>query len=142
MLISEGLQRHNDVYYHITNIQYLIEIHSAEETPENRHETVNKMFEFIVAQVEDHLGYTFRKKPSTSAAHKENDEPSDGLLQNVADADMKIRMAQIPRAMSNELIAVRKTRQWPVIRNMIKLPLLPSESDVDARANDDTSASG
>jgi hypothetical protein len=141
-MLSEGLQRHNDVYYHITNVQYLIETHSAEETLENRYETVNKMFEFIVAQVEDRLGYTFRKKPLTSAAHKENGEPSDGLLQSVADADMKIRMAQIPQAMPNELIAVPKTHQWQVIRNMIKPPLSPGESDVDARVNDDTSASG
>lgn len=141
-MLSEGLQRHNDVYYHITNVQYLIETHSAEETPENRHETVNKMFEFIVAQVEDCLGYTFRKKPLTSAAHKEYGEPSDGLLQSVADADMKIRMAQIPQAMPNELIAVPKTHQWQVIRNMIKPPLSPGESDVDVWANDDTSASG
>ena len=83
--------------------------------PENCHETVNKIFEFIVTQVEDRLGYTFLKKPLTSAAHKENGEPSNGLLQSVADADMKIRIAQIPQPMPNELIAVPKMHQWQVI---------------------------
>ena len=86
LMLSERLQRYNNVYYHITNVQYLIETHYAEETLENRHETVNKIFEFIVAQVEDHLGYTFRKKPLTSAAHKENGKPSDDLLQSVAES--------------------------------------------------------
>jgi hypothetical protein len=77
LIFSEGFLRHNNVYYHLTNVRDLIEPQS-EEIQESQDETVNQIAEFIVAQLEDRLGYIFRNKYLNSASRKESDEPVDG----------------------------------------------------------------
>ena len=79
LTFREAVTRHRSVYYQITNAHTHMECQTEDQDAKNYHDYAYEISQLVVTQVEDYLGYVFRRKSTSRPARDENQEISDDV---------------------------------------------------------------